>query len=323
MINLIDASMPAPSEQKTLHVRPGDTIDFKHIVLEKTFVDIIGPDVVMTNSETHAKIIFPGLGLILFSADEAPQMLVDGQIMTPSELLSKIGRVHNITTEDYLSFTSIDLDEGSSKEDTLEDGQVIIQEELAMVLVKAQPQKDSADPETAAQELEEIETLLDYRSTVHDDAFGTPYLIPLKTSLDKSSSQQQPAEQQKPDDSARTRFDFDVRMLQLAAVEPTAGADVQGGGGSELASFDPGNNPQYLSQETIDKSGDNSGLTIYADNPNFFDAGHGARIIQFSPNLPDNFDVTEVKLTIQNIVGTVTAADFNVYSVLDDGTGLN
>ncbi len=323
MINLIDAAMPGPSEQKTLHVRPGDTIDFKQIILEKTIVDIIGPDVVMTNSETHAKLIFPGLGLILFSAEEAPQMLVNGEIITPSELLSKIGSVHNITTEDYLSFTSIDLDEGNSNEESLEEGEVIVQEELAMVLVRGQPQKDTTDPETAAQELEEIETLLDDRSTVHDDAFGTPFLIPLKTSLDKSSSQQQPQEPQAPDDSARTRFDFDVRMLQVASVEPLAGADVQGGGGSELSAFDPANAPQYLSQETIDKSGDNSGLTIYADNPNFFDAGHGARVIQFSPNLPDNFDVTEVKLTIQNIVGTVTAADFTVYSVLDDGTGLN
>ena len=67
MINLVDASMPGPSEQKVLHVRPGDTIDFKEIVLEKTYVDIIGPDVILTNSETKAKIIFPGLGPVSYT----------------------------------------------------------------------------------------------------------------------------------------------------------------------------------------------------------------------------------------------------------------
>ncbi len=325
MINLVDASMPGPSEQKVLHVRPGDTIDFKEIVLEKTYVDIIGPDVILTNSETKAKIIFPGLGLILFSAEEAPQMLVNGEVITPAELLSKIGRVHNITTEDYLSFTSIDLDEGASDgEQSLEEGEIIIQEELAMVLVRGQPQKDTTDPETAREELEEIEALLDYRSTVHDDAFGTPYLLPLKVSLDKSSSQQRPEDvDPNLNNLARTVFDFDTRMLQLASVNPAAGADVHGGGGSELAAFDPGANPQYFGQETIDKSGDNSGLVIYADNPDFFDNAHGARNIQISPNLPDDFDVTEVKLTIQNIVGTVTPSDFSVFGVLDDGTGFN
>ncbi|MCB1840625.1 MAG: hypothetical protein KDI61_10240, partial [Alphaproteobacteria bacterium] len=330
MTVILDASMPGPSEKKTLHVRPGDTIDFKDLVLERVFVDILGPDIIVTDGQTGAKLIFPSLGLILFSKDDAPVMLDRGETLTAQELLSKVGRVHNITSEDYVSFTSIDLDPGKhdsnddkSKADSKEE--LLIDNDLAIVLVQSlqQPQKSGADPEMAKKEVEEIDTLLDYRSTVNDDAHGTPYLSPLKVSLDKSSAQQQPPEPMPEDGSARIRFDFDARILQIAAVEPSAGADVYGGGGSELAAFDPGNSVQYLSQETIDKSGDNSGLTIYADNPTFFDSTHGVRNIQFSPSLPDDFNITEVKITIQNIVGTVTPADFAVYGVLHDGTSFN
>ena len=331
MTLILDASMPGPSEKKTLHVRPGDTIDFKDLALEKVFVDILGPDIIVTDGQTGAKLIFPSLGLILFSKDDAPVMLDRGETLTAQELLSKVGRVHNITSEDYVSFTSIDLDPGKhdsnddkSNKDSKEE--LLVDNDLAIVMVQSlqQPQKSGADPEMAKKEVEEIDTLLDYRSTVNDDAHGTPYLSPLKVSLDKSSAQQQPPEPgPEPDGSARTRFDFDARILQLAAVEPSSGADVLGGGGSELSAFDPGNAAQYLSQETIDKSGDNSGLTIYADNPTFFDNTHGARNIQFSPSLPDDYNITEVKITIQNITGTVTPADFAVYGILHDGAGFN
>ncbi|MCB1592241.1 MAG: calcium-binding protein, partial [Alphaproteobacteria bacterium] len=324
MVNIIDATLPAPKENKTLHVRPGDTIDFHQMVLEEVFVDILGPDIVITDGQNGARIIFPGLGLILFSPEDAPLMKVNGEYLTPKELLSKVGSVHNITAEDYVSFTSLDIDSenGLPGEDN-KDNEYLIDEDLAFVNFMAvqlqPPQRDFSDPEKTQKDLQEIDDLLELNTTLNKDGFGPLFLIPLKTSLDKSSSQQQPPEPEGPDDSARTRFDFDLRMLQPASVEPAVGADVYGGGGSELSAFDPGANPQFYAQETLDYSGDNSGLTIYADNPDFFDAQHGARIIQLSPNLPDDFDVTEVKVTIQNIVGTVTPADFTVYSVLHDG----
>lgn len=325
MANIVDATMPGPKENKTLHIRPGDTIDFKNLVLEKAYVDILGPDIVVTDGVTGARLVFPGLGLILFSPEDAPGMIAGGQSLTPRELLSKIGSVHNISSEDYVSFTSLDIDSDNGlPSDEKKNDEYLLDEDVAFVSFQAAniqpPQRDFTDPAKAQKDLEEIDMLLELKSTINKEGFGLPFLLPLKASLDKSASQQNPPPPEVIDDTVRTRFDFDLRMLQMASVEPSAGADVYGGGGSELSAFDPANNPQFFGQETLDYAVDNSGLTIYADNPDFFDSASGARILQVSPNLPENFNVTEVVLTIENIVGTVTPADFTIYSVLHDGT---
>ncbi len=328
MANMVDATLPGPKEQKTLHVRPGDTIDFKGLVLEKAFVDILGPDIVITDGVTGARLIFPGLGLILFSEEDAPGMMAGGEALSPRELLSKVGRVHNISTEDYVSFTSLDIDSDNGlPSEEKKDEEYLLNEDLAFVSFQAAqiqpPQRDFSDPEKAQKDLEEIDSLLQLNSKINKEGFGLPLLLPLKASLDKSAAQQNPPGEELFDDAVRTRFDFDTRMLQLSMVEPGAGVDAYGGGGSELSAFDPSANPQYFAQERIDYSGDHSGLTIYGDNPVFFDALNAARIIQVSPVLPDDFAVTQINITIRNIVGTVTPSDFSVYSVLSDGAGFN
>ncbi len=328
MANIVDATLPGPKEQKTLHVRPGDTIDFKGLVLEKAFVDILGPDIVITDGVTGARLIFPGLGLILFSEEDAPGMMVGGEGLSSRELLSKVGRVHNISSEDYVSFTSLDIDSDNGlPSDEQKDEEYLLDEDLAFVSFQAAqiqpPQRDFSDPEKAQKDLEEIDSLLELNTKINKEGFGLPLLLPLKASLDKSAAQQNPPAEELFDDAVRTRFDFDTRMLQLSMVEPGAGVDAYGGGGSELSAFDPSANPQFFAQERIDYSGDNSGLTIYGDNPNFFDALNAARVIQISPVLPDDFAVTEINITIRNIVGTVTPSDFSVFSVLSDGTGFN
>ena len=331
MSTVINAEMPAPNEQKTLHVRPKDTIEFNDLVLENVFIDILGPDIMLTDSTTEARIVFPGLGLILFSEDDAPLMRANGETLTPKELLSKVGRVHNITQDDYVSFTSLDLNpnKGTDDADESESENQSVGEEVIILDYAAfqqqAPQRNTKDPDEDERNREEIEALIESRSNLNEDTDGVPLIATLVSSSDKSAPQQKAGEPEpEPEEpDARTRFDFDTRMLQLASIEPAAGADVFGGGGSELSAFDPSNSAQFNSQETIDLSGDDSGLTISADNPDFFSATTATRVIQYSPNLPDFFDVSEVKLTISGTTGALTPSDFSVFMLDDDGTSYN
>ena len=154
--NTINIAFAGTGQSTSVYVKPGETLVFNDIDLDDIKIDILGPDVVLTNPTTSAKIFLPGLGLILFSDDEAPTMqLSDGSVITPQMLLSKVGSIQNVTQEDYLTFTSLDLtpEQGADNLNLtgLEDNSE--NEELKKQI--AEQEKQLAEQEKQAQEQEQ------------------------------------------------------------------------------------------------------------------------------------------------------------------------
>lgn len=324
--------MPENGDQTSFHVRPKDVIQFSGLNLDNISIDILGPDIVITDLSTSSRLVFPGLGLILFSEDEAPQIIWDGKELSANELLSFVGRIQNITQKDYLSFTSFDLNPNQgaeekmgAKQDPQEQQQdtkdtVDLQEYLAVLQQASEAQKNQQTPQKEAESEQEIQSLLDERSSFTRESAGVPQLaIPKKSSSSSQAQSQEDNTQTNtatPSDTAQATFAVDTRILQLSALESTGGGnDVEGGGGSSLSVFDPSNATQFSSQEVIDKSTDHSGLTIYADNPDFFSSTQGARSVQYSPSLPDGFDVTKVTITVTPTAGALVPSDIQIYAV--------
>ncbi len=132
---------------KIVHVKPGDTVNFKGIDLAQAKIDIIGSDIVITNEATGEKILLPEAGLFLFSKDQAPLFSFNGNDIDSNDLLSRVGMVKNITEKDYVSFTSLPLQNDQAKADAAEgkeqkDGTADAQgkaEEAVMVMPSAPP----------------------------------------------------------------------------------------------------------------------------------------------------------------------------------------
>lgn len=312
--SILKIKMPAEAgTQLTEHVRPGETLDLSGISLSQLSVDILGPDIILSNPENGAKIIFPGLGLILFSETEAPKIIIDGQGISPDQLLGAVGKIQNITQKDYLSFTSLEINpkDSDDTEDKKEDEDKAPEEtqarpdpeqELLVLAMQQSPQKQNPPtPEQAQQD--DRQELFKNREEYTQDAVGPPP-IPVKISKPDSPPPPPPVEPVTVDDSlsVRTTFDFDARLLQLArtsGVESVGGIPttvIRGGGGSEASVFNPVNVRQY-STELIDTVSNPSDLVIYADDSRYFSETQATRVIQISPNLPDGFEMSEIVIS--------------------------
>lgn len=337
----VNVEMPLDGQQ-VVYVRPNDVIDLKGIRIDELKVDIIGSDVVFTSIYSDAKIVMPGLGIYMFSPDDAPVLRVDGQVFQSDVMLSKMGDVANVTSADFITFSEIREDQTTRGEEQTESSvatkdEVIsaeaqvgsTQEALVYDLAAiVQPigQKEAGDPEAEQieqqeqiQKEEEREALLNSGT----DA-GTEARPP-------NSSSPTPPPQPVPEpvdipvgNTGNTVFGFTASLVQLGSseeIQNLSGTDtrvVLGGGGSEAATNNTSNAVQ-ISPEIIDTTGETNSHVIYADDPNYFDAATMTRVIRITPSLPSGFEMTQLTITglpvAFDIEGQVSDAGGN-YSIV-------
>ncbi len=283
------------SGTQTVHVRPHDTVKIQGAAFEQIKVDILGSDVIFTMPETGQRLIMPGLGLFLFSSEEAPSFYFSDTPITNEALLAKVGIVVNLTEKDFVSFTSLDINALDDKQykdahrrATDEDSPAPAQQ----IVIIERPESQGATSEAGSYDADE---LLAAREELLSNAVGRPslpaYVPPSsapKTSLPEADGF----------GTVRTTFDFDARLLQVAPREQISGSQyiVFGGGGSAVSTFNPGSSVQF-STEQIDRASITAPTVIYADDPTKFSATMMSRVLEVSPNLPNGFVVTDVLIT--------------------------
>lgn len=330
---ILQMRMPADGESVTVHLRPHEVLKLAGATLDGLAIDILGPDVIFTDAARGAKMVFPGLALILFSEEEKPEIEIGGVAVSPDMLLSKIGVVQNITQKDFLTFTSLQTSSGekesTEEESVTSDVPVVteaqyetVQMQLAEALKAAEAQKN-AQP-APEEDDNEIESIIEERATLTKDASGAPAapVVNSRSSDMNNTSSATATEEEVAEDTAdsgvRTTFDFGLLLLQVQSYDDTDANTFEGGGGSQLSAFNPSNALQY-STEIIDTVSAAATTTVYADEPDFFTEDTIARVIQVSPNLPSGFEVTTVSITVS--AGSLPAG-FTVVGVIDD-TGDN
>ena len=276
--------------QQLVYVRPHDVIDLKGIRIDELKVDIIGSDVVFTSIYSDAKVVMPGLGVYMFSPDDAPVLRVDGQVFQPDMMLSKVGDVANVTATDFITFSEIRDELTTRGEEDTENSvatkdEVIsaeadvgsVKEELIYDLASiVQPvgQKQAGDPEQKQieeqeqiQKEEEREALLNSGTDVGIEArppnssSPTPPPTPIPEPVDIPEG-----------NTGNTVFGFTASLVQLGSkdvVEEIDGSDtrvVYGGGGSAAATNNASNSVQ-ISPVIIDTTGETNSQVIYPDDP--------------------------------------------------------
>lgn len=96
--------------ERVVYVAPKEEINLTGIDPASIKIDVLGADFILTNVNTGARLVFPNLGLIMFSEEDVPKFFFDGQPIETQELLSDVGLIENISESDFLSFTSLNTD---------------------------------------------------------------------------------------------------------------------------------------------------------------------------------------------------------------------
>ncbi len=313
--------MPEKDAQDTVHIRPGETLVLSGVKFGELSIDILGPDIIMSDLVNNSKIILPGLGLILFSEEEAPGIVVGQEVITPEALLAKIGIISNITQKDFLSFTSLEINPGQGQDETKDslpgEQQEYSEVDIVAALQQMQVQKDSQTEEIDKEEADEIESIIEGSSVINSQ--GVPNTVSVKDNSSNLINSSTPVEEASPDDGGvRSFFDFDVKLLQLQSFNDSGANTYEGGGGAQLSAFNPSNTQQF-STDQIDVISDATIKTVYSDDPDYFNETSAARVVQISPNLPSGFEATKIDITL--VSGTFPSG-FDIKGIIDE-TGDN
>ncbi len=328
----VQISMPPQDEQVAIHLRPGDAFKLNGAQMDDLTFDILGSDLIIADLANNSKIIFPGLAVLLFDEKGAPEFNIGGVSVSPDMFLSQIGTVRNVTEQDFLTFTSLevnnsqesDANKTGAEEASNEQAVETVQLQLQAALNTIEAQKNTQTPEDNGVGNDEVQTIVQGKSKLKQSGRGLPLAPPVK----KSSSEQSSSLTKKEDETSastteepttvRTSFDFTTRVLQLQSFDDTVNNTFEGGGGSTLSAFNPSNSLQF-SSDAIDVVSDASVTTVYADDPDHFDEDTTARVIQISPNLPAGFEVTEIVISL---AAGAWPAGFSIEGIVED-TGDN
>ena len=339
----VEIEMPLEGQQ-VVYVRPHDVIELQGIRIDELKVDIIGSDVVLTSVYSDAKIVMPGLGVYMFSPDDAPVLRVDGQVFQSDVMLGKVGDVTNVMTSDFITFSDINEEQTTRGEESTESGvatkdEVISAEaqvgstqeetklyELATIVAPV-GQKESGNPEQEKiEEQQQIEKQEEREALLNSGTGAGLEARPPNSSSPTPPPQPVPEPVDIPTgNTGNTVFGFTASLVQLGSVQETQnimGTDtlvVLGGGGSEAATNNTSNAVQ-ISPEIIDTTGVTDAHVVYADDPNYFDAATMTRVIRITPSLPSGFDLTNIQVSglpvSFDIEGAVSDAGGN-YSIDD------
>jgi len=308
-----------------VYLKPREVFEINGVDYETAQIEIIGSDVILINSVTDGKIVFPGLGLILFDEEQAPNISLNGQVITPKMFGNKIGTVSNINQSDYVSFTSLDISNEKPEEQN-ENTQIKVIEELEQEKEALQQQLEevteinedtefllaSVHSENAQLQAQTLEAKIppeDEPREFHEiiSSGAPPEDSNIFTSNDDSSATSSSSAVDVASDiasvsSSVSTFSFKAFLLQPGVSESTENIlgvptfVVRGGGGNADSTFNPDNTIQ-LSSEVLDYSSRTDDIVIYSDDGNLFDDTNLTRSIEMSSALPDGFDVASVVIS--------------------------
>ena len=99
--------MPRTGEEVAVTAEPKDEILIEGIPFEAAQIDIIGTDVVVSDLDSGSRIVFPGMGLIMFERSLAPTISFGGQQVPINDFVSRVGEVGNLSVKDFIAISSI------------------------------------------------------------------------------------------------------------------------------------------------------------------------------------------------------------------------
>jgi len=343
----IDLEMPENGETIAVSIGPNSTINLNQIDLEKSNVDIVGSDLIISNPDSGAQIVLLGMALYMFDEELSISMFINGIEVSSTDLLSKVSEVGNLTIQDFIEISSI-LPENNAQADS--DGEGLPEEE----------QKSSEESESEVNEADLIfvspqteigrfteEPINDFDDNGPTDLTSSTPPTSIDTAGDtfnpfveisSSSASAPPAEEavsveEKEADPEPIAPKFiEARLLQVAStnelVEISPGVfqrTIDGGGGSEASFFSPENSAQY-STEVSNLTASNEDLLVRADNPDFYSDTFLSRLIEVEPSFPSGFVITSI--TIGNLPpgyeivdGIISADGFTIENPVPNAVG--
>lgn len=293
----VKVAAPDQGARVVYHIKPHDTVDLSKLDLKNSRVDLLGADMVVTNTQTHSTIVLAQLALYLFDKDDAPKLLgTNGEELSAQNMLAHVGKVWEFTANDYLGVTSL---QKSAPQDSDKDhaGKTLSDKVDAQTAEAA-----AAMSPTPAQFAPPVEPKPLDDSKKEDHLFDLPpvassgmFSIPPKVAVEVPKT---PPDA--PGSGNGITFTFDARLLQPGATEASISAnqgEIRGGGAFETGVFDDRNTAQY-SQEIIDVSaGTKSSYVIYSDDPSNFTDTTATRVMELTPYLPDGFTPSKVLIS--------------------------
>lgn len=290
----VKVALPEGNGRAVYHIKPHDTVDMRTLDMKNMRVDLLGADMVLTNTKTHATVVLAQMALYLFSKDDAPVLLgANGKEVSAETMLSQVGKVWEFTARDYLGITSLEKTEKDP--DATEEGGKSLSDkvESAEAAAITQPMAGQfaalTEPRPLSDDNKKFDNLLEVPPVTSSGQFN----IPPKVSTDKIDVA---PEDPVGSDNGLT-FTFEARLLQTGAVKTVLSPSedqIKGGGAFETGVFDERNAAQF-SQEIIDVSaGSKSSYTIYADSPDYFTDTTASRTLELTPYLPDGFNPSKV-----------------------------
>lgn len=276
----------------SVRVNPRDTVHISGIDFHTAKVNILGPDMIITDPSLAKKLVLPGIGLFLFAPDEAPSFVFDDNSVTNDDLLARVGVVLNMVDKDYASFTNLVVD-------TQEKAQEIPQQQQAPIIIiadeePAQPLVPLSTGQNLVNEIQQHDDLLSTILTAPPPPPNDPFSKPPSahtTAEDVNVTVDQVQE-------ISTSFSFVAHLLQIAEQDNTVAGvrTVLGGNGSTESTFDPTDTSQFSTQ-VIDTSSDNTNVTIYANDPAQISATEMTRIVSLSPILASGFTIPTLTIS--------------------------
>lgn len=318
----LTVKLPEGGATETVVAGPKQKIVLEGFNIEDVNVDIVGEDLIITDPETGARIVFVGLALLLFEDDVAPEFWLDDQLLSARDLLSGVGEVGNLTVEDYIAVSSIipkkeehkdgspnedvesQSDETESQSESDSDSSESSSESLLISVSTAISNSQFDTSEIAAYETKTVDEFTSNAPRLAIDEEGTletPYYEESSSSSSAISSSVEEEEFEAPPQPEEPK-QFEVRLLQVSridGVENILGTDyrvVRGGGGSDVSFLNPNKEFQY-STEVIDTTLDSSDVVIYGDDPNSYSDIKMSRVLEIQPDLGAGFYVTRIELS--------------------------
>ncbi|PZP40649.1 MAG: hypothetical protein DI585_00020 [Pseudomonas fluorescens] len=315
----VKVALPQGGQRAVYHIKPHDTIDLSALNLGQNRIDLLGADVVLTNTQTKSTIVLAQLALYLFSDEDAPTLLgPNGQELSPESMLSHIGKVWEFTARDYLGITS--LEKVNDAESANEGNKAALAEKVEAAS-PTPPVVQNPPAEPPPLDTKKYDNLLEMpKAASGSGMFSIPPRVATETPEKPPEDPQQPG----------LTFTFEARLLQPGYITTPLSAtvdEVRGGGAFETAAYDDRNTTQY-SQEIIDVSPGNKGeYVIYADDPTYFTDTTATRIIELTPYMPDGFISKSIVISglpagFSIIGATLVGSDWvlNTPTLLSNGT---
>ena len=122
-------AFPGNGQVVSVTALPNTKYKITGIDLTKAKIDIVGSDIIISNADGSAKIVFLGLALFLFDEELAPELSFDDGLATPTALLAKVGEIGNLDIKEFIAISSVLPETNTEEKDQEEKNPQDTQEE--------------------------------------------------------------------------------------------------------------------------------------------------------------------------------------------------